>query len=157
MKELIELAVAIPSFVIIYQFYSYAVSSKGEERQKKCLTLGVVFSTLGVTGLALQSVVTVFGGIILMMIGFRLLAYGLDRIDKKVFIDHFAADDTPAALQRAEHLPDTVLAADDQKLSLSLENAPREQVAAKENFRHRDENLPDSGTELPGALFVGSK
>lgn len=95
MKEIIEFAVLVPLFVIFYQFYSYSTSAIGEDRQKKCLTSGVALSTIGMTGLAFQSIITVFGGVILIMMGFRLLAYGLDRIDKKTFIDRFESDDTP--------------------------------------------------------------
>jgi hypothetical protein len=30
-----------------------------------------------------------------MMFGFRLVSFGLDRIDKNTFIDHYGDDDTP--------------------------------------------------------------
>jgi hypothetical protein len=157
MKEIIEFAVLVPLFVIFYQFYSYSVSSKGEARSKKCLTCGIAFSTLGITGLAFQSIITVFGGVILIMMGFRLLAYGLDRVDKKVFIDRFDDDNTPADLQGTKDLTDPVLTADDQILPFTLQDAARKQSVIKEDLRNRHQNLPDCGTELPGSLLVGSK
>jgi hypothetical protein len=43
----------------------------------------------GIAALAYKSVPFAFFGIILMMFGFRLIAKGLDRLEKKVFIDRF--------------------------------------------------------------------
>jgi len=95
MSDIVQFAILVPLFVIIYQLYAFTISGEGPERQKKCLTLGVVCSTIGITCLVFHSVVAVFGGLILIMFGFRLIAKGLDRIDKKTFIDHYEDDDTP--------------------------------------------------------------
>ena len=95
MKVIIELIVLIPLFIIFYQFYSYSISANGEEKQTKCLVLGVISSTVGITCLAFHTTITVFGGLILLMFGFRLIAKGLDRVDKKIFIDHYKDDDKP--------------------------------------------------------------
>jgi uncharacterized membrane protein HdeD (DUF308 family) len=80
---------------MFYQFYCYTISGSGEEKQKKCLTLGVISSTIGITCFAFPSTTTVFGGLILMMFGFRLIAKGLDRIDKKIFIDSYNEEKNP--------------------------------------------------------------
>lgn len=95
MNDMIQLAMLVPLLIMLYQFYSYSISSKGEERQQKCLTMGIVCFAIGITCLAIHSTVTVFGGLILMMFGFRLIARGLDRLDKTTFIDHYADDDSP--------------------------------------------------------------
>lgn len=95
MKDLIQLVILVPLLIMLYQFYSYSVTSTGVEKQKKCLTLGIVCSTIGITSLAFHSTVAVFGGLILIMFGLRLMAHGLDRVDKKRFIDHYEEDDTP--------------------------------------------------------------
>lgn len=95
MKELIQLGILVPLFIMFYQLYSYTISGKGEEKQKKCLILGIISFTVGITCLAIHSIITVFGGMILMMFGFRLIAKGLDRLDKKTFIDRYEDDDTP--------------------------------------------------------------
>lgn len=93
MKDLVELLVLVPLFIMCYQFYAFSMSSKGVERQKRCQSLGIVFTTLGTCSLAFHTPLAVFGGIILIMLGFRLIARGLDRMDKNVFIDHFDEDD----------------------------------------------------------------
>ncbi|GAM09283.1 hypothetical protein OR1_01558 [Geobacter sp. OR-1] len=95
MQTIIELAILVPLFILFYQFYSYSITSKGVERQKKCTVLGIVSMTIGIASFAGHSATTVFGGLVLMMFGFRLIAHGLDRIDKKTYIDHFDEDDNP--------------------------------------------------------------
>lgn len=93
--NLIELFVLIPLFILCYQFYAFSVTSKGVERQKRCQALGIVYTTMGIVSLIYRSPVAVFGGLILIMLGFRLMARGLDRLDKKTFIDHFEEDNKP--------------------------------------------------------------
>jgi hypothetical protein len=95
MKDIIQLAILVPLFIMFYQFYCYTISGSGVEKQSKCLTLGVISSTIGITALAFHSPATVFGGLILLMFGFRLIAKGLDRIDKKIFIDSYVEDTKP--------------------------------------------------------------
>lgn len=95
MKGLIELFVLVPLFILCYQYYAFSVTSKGEERQQRCQTLGIIYTTLGIGSLIFRTPLAVFGGLILIMLGFRLIARGLDRLDKNTFIDHFDEDDTP--------------------------------------------------------------
>lgn len=95
MRNIIELFVLVPLFIMFYQFYAYSITSKGEERQKKCQLLGIVYTTLGICSLAFHTPLAVFGGLILIMLGLRLIARGLDRLDKNIFIDRFDDDNTP--------------------------------------------------------------
>jgi hypothetical protein len=95
MKNLIELVVLIPLFIMCYQFYAFSISSKGVLKQKRCQSLGIAFTTLGICSLVSHTPLAVFGGLILIMLGFRLIASGLDRMDKKIFIDRFNEDDKP--------------------------------------------------------------
>jgi hypothetical protein len=77
-----------PMFIVFwFQLYSYAIGRQGVERQTTCRILGIFSFTLGVVSLVTRDYLLVSTGIILMMFGFRLMAYGLDRIDRKVFID----------------------------------------------------------------------
>ena len=85
----VEFLVTIPIMLICYQMYAFSVNKKGAEKQNSCQTLGVVYMTLGITALIARQPAFVFMGLILIMFGFRLLATGLDRIDKKVFIDRY--------------------------------------------------------------------
>jgi hypothetical protein len=70
--------------------YSYAVSRQGEEKQRTCRGLGILLFSLGIVSLVSRDFLFVCSGFILMMIGFRLIAHGLDRLDKKVFIDRYS-------------------------------------------------------------------
>ncbi|MDD2541331.1 MAG: hypothetical protein PHH28_09865 [Desulfuromonadaceae bacterium] len=88
-----EFLITFPLLVVCYQLYSFSANSKGVEKQERCLKLGIAFMTFGITALALKSVPFSFFGIVLMMFGFRLLAKGLDRLDKKKFIDHLEDDE----------------------------------------------------------------
>jgi len=74
---------------VIYQIYCYAVTRQREEKQRVCRGLGIALFSLGAALLATRDTFMVFSGIFLMMLGFRLLAYSLDRMDKKVYIDRY--------------------------------------------------------------------
>lgn len=92
MRNFFEILILLPLLVLCYQFYSFSINSVGRRRQERCLNLGVGFMVLGVVSLVFKSVPVVFCGLILMMFGFRLVAKGLDRLDKSVFIDRFDED-----------------------------------------------------------------
>jgi hypothetical protein len=79
----------MPLAILFIQFYLYAVSLKGEERQKSCRLLGIMYMSLGITSLVTRSVPISFGGLIMIMLGFRLMAHGLNRLDKRIYIDRF--------------------------------------------------------------------
>jgi len=93
MLQLIEFFVFLMVMTICYQFYRYALNHQGREKQDKCQTLGIVFFSVGMTSLVIRSVFFVFGGVVLMMFGLRLIAHGLDRIDKKIYIDQYTGDE----------------------------------------------------------------
>jgi len=92
MKNYVEILFLLPILVICWQFYSFAVSRKREEKQKRCQVLGIVYMVFGVLALVFHNIVAVFTGLILIMMGLRLIAHGLDRMDKKVFIDIYKED-----------------------------------------------------------------
>jgi hypothetical protein len=89
MRTYIEFLATLPVLIICYQLYSYSAKSRGFDRQRRCQKLGIVFMTLGTTSLIAHRAAFVFAGLILIMMGFRLIAKGLDRLDKKVFIDRY--------------------------------------------------------------------
>jgi len=85
----VKLLLLLPFFAVIFQIYSYAVTRQREERQSVCRGLGIMLLTVGITSLVTRDYLFVFAGFILMMIGFRLIARGLDRLDKKIYIDRY--------------------------------------------------------------------
>ena len=87
-----EILVTIPLLLVCFQLYSFAVTGKGREMQGRCLKLGVAFMVIGIGVLVFRSTLFVFFGLILMLLGFRLLAHGLDRLDKKIYIDRLDDD-----------------------------------------------------------------
>jgi len=88
-----KILLLVTLLTVIYQIYSYAVTRKREEKQRVCRGLGIVLFSVGVVTLVTRDTFFVFSGIFLMMLGFRLLAHSLDRLDKKIFIDRY--DDSP--------------------------------------------------------------
>lgn len=94
MRVYFEIMIILPMLVMCYQLYCFSVSSVGREKQERCQSLGITFMTFGIVAMALKSAPLAFFGLILMMFGFRLLAKGLDRMDKTTFIDQYQ-DDNP--------------------------------------------------------------
>jgi len=84
-----KLLIILPLFAVIFQIYNYALTRKREEKQAVCRGLGIALLTVGIVSLIFRDFVSVFAGLLLMMVGFRLIAHGLDRLDKKVFIDRY--------------------------------------------------------------------
>jgi Na+/phosphate symporter len=82
----------IPFVVVMVQFYSWIVSLEGVEKQKHCKVLGVIYTTLGTVCFMLRTLPFAIMGLILFMLGLRLIAHGLDRLNKSVFIDRFDGD-----------------------------------------------------------------
>ena len=85
----VKLLLLLPFFAVIFQIYSYAVTRQREERQRVCRGLGITLMTVGITSLVSRDYLFVSAGLILMMIGFRLVAHGLDRLDKTIYIDRY--------------------------------------------------------------------
>jgi Na+/phosphate symporter len=82
----------IPFIVVSLQFYSWIVALEGLEKQKHCRALGIVYTTLGTVSFMFRSPAFAIIGLILFMLGLRLLAHSLDRINKTVFIDRYHED-----------------------------------------------------------------
>lgn len=83
----------LPLFAFICQIYYYAITRQREEKQGICRGLGIMLFSLGVASLVSRDYFIVFAGLILMMSGFRLIAHGLDRLDKTIYIDSY--NDSP--------------------------------------------------------------
>jgi len=84
--------ITIPFIVVMFQFYLWIVSLKGVEKQRHCRALGITYTTLGTVCLFFRTLPLAVVGLILFMLGMRLIAHGLDRIDKNVFIDRLDDD-----------------------------------------------------------------
>jgi hypothetical protein len=89
MLTYIEFLATLPVMVICYQLYAYAANSQGVDRQRRFQKLGIAFMTIGITSLVAREPAFVFMGLMLIMAGFRMMAKGLDRMDKKLFIDRY--------------------------------------------------------------------
>ena len=95
MNVYVECFIIIPFVVVMFQFYMWIVSLEGIERQKHCKALGVTYTTLGIVCFVFRSLSLAIVGLILIMLGLRLIAYGLDRINKSIFIDKLDDDKKP--------------------------------------------------------------
>lgn len=93
MLYIVEILFTFTLAVICFQFYWFSTSSKGVERQERCRNLGITFMTVGIVALVFRTLTTVVFGFIMMMLGFRLIASGLDRLDKTIFIDRHEDDE----------------------------------------------------------------
>lgn len=85
--------VLIPFVVLMFQFYLWIISLKGAERQRHCRALGITYTTLGTVCLLFRTLSLAVVGLILFMLGLRLIAHGLDRMNKTIFIDRLDEDD----------------------------------------------------------------
>jgi len=92
LQQFIEYICMAAVVIVLNQFYAYSVSLTGKAKQLSCQKLGIVYVTLGVVSFVFHRPTVVIGGIILIMMGLRLIAHGLDRIDKKIFIDRYDAE-----------------------------------------------------------------
>lgn len=93
MNVYVQCFLAVPFVTVMFQFYMWIISLKGVERQKHCRALGITYTTLGTVCLFFRTLPMALVGLILFMLGMRLLAYSLDRLDKKIFIDRVDSDD----------------------------------------------------------------
>jgi hypothetical protein len=89
MRVFFELLATLPVMVICYQLYTFAAHSTGVVRQRRLQKLGVAYMTMGILALVSREPVFVFSGLVLIMAGLRLMAKGLDRLDKHIFIDRY--------------------------------------------------------------------
>ena len=93
MRYFVQLLIILPLIVICYQIYAFSSSRKGEDRQSRCQKLGIGYMVIGILALIEREPLFAFFGLILIMFGFRLMAKGLDRIDKTVFIESYSEEE----------------------------------------------------------------
>ena len=93
MEPFITYLIQMAVLVVCFQIYLFVSSKKGEEKQTDCQRTGIVFMTLGMVALCMRTTAYSITGLILIMMGFRLMARGLDRLDKTRFIDRLEDDE----------------------------------------------------------------
>jgi hypothetical protein len=94
MLQLIIIFAVLTFLTLCYQGYRYAVTQTGVDRQNACQHHGIFFTSVGASAFLVPSVPVGFAGLVLIMLGLRLIAQGLDRIDKTIHIDRFVEDQT---------------------------------------------------------------
>lgn len=92
MNVYLQCFLAVPFVAVMFQFYMWIISLRGVERQNHCRALGITYTTVATLCFFFRSLPMALVGLILFMLGMRLLAYSLDRLDKKVFIDRVDDD-----------------------------------------------------------------
>jgi len=92
MESFLKYLLLLFLWVFGVQLYCFAVNQKGVQRQDGCQKLGILYITVGIVSLVFRNMQLVMSGFILIMLGLRLVSYGLDRIDKKRFIDRYSED-----------------------------------------------------------------
>ena len=89
MLSILKYVLLLPFWAICTQFYFHAIAQKAEQKQQECRAVGIIFTSIGIVSLVSRDIIFGISGLILIMLGLRMIAYGLDRIDKKVFIDRY--------------------------------------------------------------------
>ncbi len=79
----------VPSF---YQYFHYAITRPKEEREPVCYGFGIAYISFGVLSLVSRDAILAFVGLYLIMLGMYMLAKGLERKDRNIFIDRFHED-----------------------------------------------------------------
>ena len=92
MMEYVKLLLLLPMIIFGYQLYRYTISLKRAEKQRACRSLGIIIFPMGVICLVYRNFYAVIVGLVLIMLGLRLIAYGLERKDKNIFIDRYDED-----------------------------------------------------------------
>jgi hypothetical protein len=92
MMEYVKILLILPMIVFGYQLYRYTISLKRAEKQRACRSLGIIIFPIGVICLVYRNFYAVIVGLVLIMFGLRLIAYGLERKDKTIFMDKYADD-----------------------------------------------------------------
>jgi hypothetical protein len=96
MQSLVKYIPLLPCWAVCIQLFCYRISLQGVRKQRECRTLGIILTSIGVVSLVSRDFWYVLSGLALIMLGLRLLATGLDRIDKKIHIDRFEDDNEKA-------------------------------------------------------------
>jgi hypothetical protein len=89
MESFVKYLLLLLLWVFGAQLYCFAASLEGVQRQEGCQKLGIIYITAGIVCLVFREMLFVVSGLMLMMLGLRLVSYGLDRIDKNTFIDRY--------------------------------------------------------------------
>jgi hypothetical protein len=89
MHAYVKYIVLMPFWAICAQFYFHAVSQKAKQKQDECRILGITYTSFGIVSLVTKDMWFVMSGLVLIMLGLRLMAYSLDRIEKRKFIDRY--------------------------------------------------------------------
>lgn len=92
MQQIIQYLALLSFLILCYQGYRYAIGQNGVERQVACRNHGIFYMSIGITALVFKSPPIIIGGLVLIMLGLRLVALGLDRLDKTIFIDRYQED-----------------------------------------------------------------
>lgn len=92
MESFVKYLLLLPVWVIGAQLYCYAVAQEGTRKQEGCQRLGILYITAGIVSLVLREAVYVVSGLVLIMLGLRLVSHGLDRINKDRFIDRYKVE-----------------------------------------------------------------
>ena len=87
MFSIAQYAVLIVVLIVSTQLYFHATSYEAERKQEKCRKLGIFLMTVGIVCLVFRDLFYAMAGFVFIMLGFRLIAYSLDRIVKQPFID----------------------------------------------------------------------
>ena len=92
MESFVKYLLLLPLWAFCAQLYCFAANLKGVQRQEGCQKLGILYITAGIVSLVFREMLFVVSGLMLIMLGLRLVSYSLDRIDKKTFIDRYKED-----------------------------------------------------------------
>jgi hypothetical protein len=94
LMEFVKIVLVLPFIVFGYQLYRYIVILNREDKQRACRSLGIIIFPAGVVCLVFRNFYAVIAGLVLIMTGLRLIAFGLERKDRKIFIDRYEEDIT---------------------------------------------------------------
>lgn len=100
MSQLIIILTILAFLVLCYQGFSYVTSLTGKKRRDSCRQLGIFYLILGICSFISRSAPVVFTGIILLMMGLRLMAHGLVRHGKTGFRNSAMAEKIKVEGQR---------------------------------------------------------
>jgi hypothetical protein len=92
MESFVKYLLLVFLWVFGAQLYCFAASLEGVQKQQGCQNLGICYITAGIVCLFFRELLFVISGFMLIMLGMRLVSYGLDRIDKKTFIDRYKGE-----------------------------------------------------------------
>jgi dolichol kinase len=82
MNIYIKCFLVIPFVVVMFQFYMWIISLEGAEKQKHCKALGTTYTFLGIVSFVFKSFPIGIVGVILIILGLRLIAHGFNLNDE---------------------------------------------------------------------------